>query len=275
MKTAIKVALWAVMTAFSAVAYAQDSRETVAVAYDNFVKSVSDDDCVVASSSETVSDGYVKSVMFALPKAKNGILSTYCKALDDGAKDAFFSKNRRALPKDDSVVTDALKSDSVALMYDNAAKSVVIGSSAADNYNVQLFADSADTSKRYAYALTWQASGDMLVGKAMVLYGVSPDYVRMMESRQNFIKSYNDALSLITRMLDGKKSGGSDKVILMRFLSRINELCDNGGAAISDVERNYVVQSLNNLLRRLSDQDARNLATMLIAKMSKAVQADK
>ena len=274
MKTAIKVALWAVMTAFSAVAYAQDSRETVAVAYDNFVKSVSDADCVMASSSETVSDGYVKGVMFALPKAKDGILSTYCKALDEGAKDAYFSRSRRALPTGDSAVADALKSDSVALMYDNASKSVVIGSSAADNYNVQLFADSADTGKRYAYALTWQSRGDMLVGKAMVLYGANPEYVRMMGSRHEFIQSYNDTMSLINKMLDDRKYTGNRTLLIMRFLSRINELYDNGGAAISDVERDYVLRSLTNLMNKLDNTDTRILCNMLIAKVSKAVQSD-
>lgn len=274
MKTAIKVALWAVMTAFSAVAYAQDGRETVAVAYDSFVKSVSDADCVVASSSETVSDGYVKCVMFALPKANNGMLSTYCKALDDGAKDASFSKCRRALPTGDSLVADALKSDSVALVYDNASKSVVIGNAAADNYNVQLFADSTATGKRYAYALTWQTRGDMLVGKAMVLYGMSPDYVRMMGSRHDFIQSYNDTMSLITKMLDDKKSDGNRKLVIMRFLSRINELYDNRGAALSDVERDYVSQSLKILMDKIHDNDTLALCSMLVAKVSKAVQAD-
>lgn len=274
MKTAIKMALWAVMTAFSAVAYAQDGREKVAVAYDSFVKGVSDADCMVASTSETVSDGYVKCVMFALPKGKDGMLSTYSKALDDGAKDASFSKCRRALPTGDSLVADALKSDSVALVYDNASKSVVIGSSAADNYNVQLFADSADTSKRYAYALTWQTRGDMLVGKAMVLYGTSPDYVRMMGNRHDFINSYNDTMSLITKMLDNKKYDGNRKLVIMRFLSRINELYDNRGAALSDVERDYVSQSLKILMDKIHDNDTLALCSMLVAKISKEVQAD-
>lgn len=274
MNTAIKVALWAVMTAFSAVAYAQNGRETVAVAYDSFVKGVSDAGCVVASTSETVSDGYVKCVMFALPKDKDGMLSTYSKALDDGAKDASFSKCRRALPTGDSLVADALKSDSVALVYDNASKSVVIGSSAADNYNVQLFADSTATGKRYAYALTWQARGDMLVGKAMVLYGVSPDYVRMMGNRHDFIQSYNDTMSLITKMLDNKKYDGNRKLVIMRFLSRINELYDNRGAALSDVERDYVSQSLKILMDKIHDNDTLALCSMLVAKVSKEVQAD-
>ena len=273
MKTTIKVALWAVMAAFSAVAYAQDGRETVAVAYDSFVKRVSDADCMVASSSETVSDGYVKCVMFALPKDKDGMLSTYSKALDDGAQDASFSKCRRALPTDDSLVADALKSDSVALVYDNASKSVVIGNAAADNYNVQLFADSTETGKRYAYALTWQTRGDMLVGKAMALYGTSPDYVRMMGSRHDFIQSYNDTMLLLTKILDNKYYGNR-KLVIMRLLSRINELYDNRGAALSDVERDYVSQSLKILMDKIHDNDTLALRNMLIAKVSKAVQSD-
>lgn len=171
-------------------------------------------------------------------------------------------------------MADALKSDSVALVYDNASKSVVIGSSAADNYNVQLFADSTATGKRYAYALTWQTRGDMLVGKAMVLYGTSPDYVRMMGSRHDFINSYNDTMSLNTKMLDNKKYDGNRKLVIMRFLSRINELYDNRGAALSDVERDYVSQSLKILMDKIHDNDTLALCNMLIAKVSKAVQAD-
>lgn len=171
-------------------------------------------------------------------------------------------------------MADALKSDSIALVYDNASKSVVIGSSAADNYNVQLFADSTATGKRYAYALTWQARGDMLVGKAMVLYGVSPHYVRMMGNRHDFINSYNDTMSLITKMLDNKKYDGNRKLVIMRFLSRINELYDNRGAALSDVERDYVSQSLKILMDKIHDNDTLALCSMLVAKISKVVQAD-
>lgn len=168
MKTFFKLALVACLTIFSSACHAQKKAvPAIDQAFDSFVQSLIQDDCVTSSTSSTYNIGMMKGYEFTLPEKKQKLVDAFNKALLSNSIFAYDS----FLKKAGSTSTNTSR---IGYGNDNS-QTYEFGAHKERNYNVQVFHDQKDSTMRYAYALVWYpAKGEKIMGSVYKFHSKNP-----------------------------------------------------------------------------------------------------
>lgn len=252
-------------------AQAQKPTQAMQDAFDRFTEKLVKDRETTLVNSSSYDEGYIREYRF---KSQLATVKKFDEAMMDNAALAYSS-----FMKNEGV--DSRESTRVSFSYgENNKKSYDISYDRNYSYNVQLFRDPKDKTKRYAYALAWKKAGDKAEGYVLKIYGQDPQVktselddaklIGVPKSSAEFVQAFSNLRSLFVKQNDemkrdlqfGRSFGRttSDKLpLLTGIANKIAVLCGNYGGLLKSADYQLVRQTLKELQQASCDKYVGNL----------------
>ncbi len=260
-----------VLALFSSQAQAQKSAQAMQDAFARFTEKLVKDRETTLVINNGYAEGYIREYRFTTLVSN---VKKFDETMTDNTSLAYSS-----FIKAEGV--DSQENTSVSLSYgEDNKKSRDINYERNYNYNVQLFRDPKDKTKRYAYVLAWKKTGDKAEGYALNIYGRDPqvkvsdfDDAKLIgtpKSSAEFLQAFSNLRTLFVKQNDemkrdlqfGRSFGRttSDKLPLQTAIAnKIVVLCASYGSLLSVADYQLVRQTLKELQQASCDKYVGNL----------------